>query len=81
MNVKEIVKKYLDENGFDGLYNDRCGCEKDDLMLCNENLEKCKPGYKRKFSEKCHESCKYGHGTYCEGQSNAYCMGSMKENG
>ena len=31
MNVKEIVKKYLDENGFDGLCGFHCGCEKDDL--------------------------------------------------
>jgi len=26
MDVKDIVKKYLTDNGFDGLAGDECGC-------------------------------------------------------
>ena len=53
--VKEIVRRYLDENGYDGLYNpdEDCGCEygcqwRYDLMPCskhNYGFAKCFPGY------------------------------------
>ena len=48
MNVKEIVSKYLVENGFDGLFNDggECGCLVDDLCPCDGDVENCEPGYK-----------------------------------
>ncbi len=46
MRVKEIVKEYLKQHGFDGLYNDQCGCEVDDLAPCSEFGWDCKPGYK-----------------------------------
>lgn len=49
MNVKEIVKVYLEANGFDGLGNDRhdtCACLLDDLMSCDKATERCEPGYK-----------------------------------
>ena len=45
--VKEIISKYLEEYGYDGLYSDECGCKKDDLGpcgLCDEFLG-CKAGY------------------------------------
>ena len=47
MTVREIIKKYLEENGFDGLYNPgECACKKDDLMPCScDDMENCKPGY------------------------------------
>lgn len=46
MTVKEIVKKYLEENGFDGLCCDRCsGCALGDLMNCDLGKPDCKPGY------------------------------------
>lgn len=47
MTVKEIVKKYLEENGFDGLYaSGNCACEVDDLMPCGDDSIHCEPGYK-----------------------------------
>ena len=39
MNIKEIVEKYLKDNGYDGLCNSdfSCGCGlKDGLFPCNE---------------------------------------------
>ena len=49
MNVREIVKAYLIENGFDGLYNpdnqDGCGCKINDLFPCEEIQDECCAGY------------------------------------
>ena len=49
MTVREIVKKWLVDNGYGGLVNDMsdCGCEVDDLMPCDsEGCESCEAGYK-----------------------------------
>ena len=46
MTVKEIVKKYLDENGFDGLYTIGCGCGKDNLFACGCTCKDCKPAFR-----------------------------------
>jgi len=52
MNVIEILKKWLKDNGYDGLYNDEyddiCGCSLDDFVPCAGVNERCKAGY---FSE------------------------------
>lgn len=51
MNVKEIVRKYLEDNGFSGLYNSDdfdCCCGIDDLMDCDEPRPDCHPGYRQK---------------------------------
>jgi hypothetical protein len=45
MNVKAIVKKYLTENGYDGLYKGECGCRKNDLIACGGPAVFCRPGY------------------------------------
>ena len=47
MTVREIIKKYLEDNGFDGLcnINVECGCRLDDLCPCQENCFLCEPGY------------------------------------
>jgi len=47
MRVKKIVKKYLEENGFDGLFaSGECACKKDDLMPCSAGeMGDCEPGY------------------------------------
>ena len=62
--VFEIVKGYLIENKYDGLYNDlcgdECGCGIDDLMPCDYDcISKCTPAYKHEC-EKCEvEECEY----------------------
>jgi hypothetical protein len=41
MNIKEIVAKYLKENGYDGLVNPdiwKCGCHLDNFMWCSGPL-------------------------------------------
>lgn len=47
MTVKEIVKKYLEDNGYDGLWNEYdCACKNDDLMPCGvEDAINCEAGY------------------------------------
>ena len=46
MTVLEIVKLYLEANGYDGLYDDDCGCGKDDLAPCAgiDCFSHCRPG-------------------------------------
>lgn len=52
MDVRKIVAKYLEENGFDGLYNldVECSCLLSELMVCIGICEcitpDCKPGYR-----------------------------------
>jgi hypothetical protein len=49
VDVKEIVKKYLEDNGYGGLCNCEgdCGCTLDDLMPCYaEGVEHCQAGYR-----------------------------------
>ena len=48
MEVRDIVKNYIKDNGFDGLFNGReCACSIDDLFPCGgEYINKCEPGYK-----------------------------------
>lgn len=47
ITVKEIVTKFLDDNGFDGLYSEYCGCKKDDLGPCglDEEFANCIAGH------------------------------------
>jgi len=50
MTVKEIIKKHLIDNGYDGLYDSQqgcdCGCMIDDLIPCDGPSDHCYPGYK-----------------------------------
>lgn len=50
LNVVDIVKKYLIDNGYDGLWNPEyeCGCELNELMPCDINMTECGPGYLHK---------------------------------
>lgn len=43
--VKEIIKKYLVDHGYDGLAGEECGCSTEDLFMCEEGLE-CVPAFK-----------------------------------
>lgn len=46
IDIKEIVTIYLKENGYEGLYNDECGCSLNDgLFPCCEPSELCAPAY------------------------------------
>ena len=46
MTVGEILKKYLQDNGYDGLAGDECGCKIDDLFPCEScDIYQCEPGY------------------------------------
>ena len=48
MNVLEIIKEYLIQNGYDGLYNraGECACLIEDLASCSKSCSDCEPGYK-----------------------------------
>lgn len=47
MNVLGIVRKYLEDNNYAGLYSDgECGCQLDDLAPCGEMMGDCSPGDK-----------------------------------
>lgn len=47
MNCLEIIRKHLEDNGFDGLQNGgECGCELSNLVPCSENPMRCTPGYR-----------------------------------
>ncbi len=50
-SVIEIVKDWLKEHGFDGLYNvdSQCGCAVDDFVLCGQIYLDCQAGYKAKM--------------------------------
>jgi len=46
MTVKEIVRQWLQDHGYDGLCSDFCGCVFSDLMPCGEDASGCQAGYK-----------------------------------
>ena len=46
MRIKEIIKEYLKQAGYDGLYlPGECACKIDDLFPCGEVTDDCLPGY------------------------------------
>jgi len=58
MNVKEIVATWLEDNGFDGLFNTytSCACEVGDLSPCGEMNERdCEAGYRTVCDGTCDE--------------------------
>ena len=54
ISVKEIVAKWLEANGYDGLADpDReCGCQISDLMPCGEGSLECEAGHKKEGNPK-----------------------------
>ncbi len=46
MNVRDILREWLEAHGYEGLRHDECGCTVDDLMLCDEPCTTCEPGYR-----------------------------------
>ena len=47
-NGLTIIRAWLEENGYDGLYapTGECGCENKDLAPCDESPSLCEPGYR-----------------------------------
>jgi len=61
MDVREIVKEYLEKNGYDGLFHPgMCSCTSDDLFPCGEPYPWCEPGYKVPCA--CGEGCDFDIG-------------------
>ena len=50
MNVEQIVREYLETNGYDGLFNENgeCGCDLEDFMPCGFQETLCVAGHKEK---------------------------------
>ncbi len=46
ITTKQIVKEYLEKNGYDGLYSEECVCLIKDLAPCCEDFMDCLAGYK-----------------------------------
>lgn len=46
MNIREIVKQWLIDNKYDGLYSDDCACVIDDLIPCDFVEAGCKAGHR-----------------------------------
>ena len=51
--VKEIVRSWLTQNGYEGLSNGyiECGCTLDNLMPCEESCEHCEASHRGKPPE------------------------------
>jgi len=49
MNCKDIIKAYLINHSYDGLYTDDCGCRIDDLIPCGGCCDNCMPGVKQRM--------------------------------
>jgi len=47
MNCKDIIKAYLINHSYDGLYDGYCWCTLDDLIPCGYCFDKCLPGISR----------------------------------
>jgi len=45
VDVGGIVAEYLEKNGYDGLYNDDCGCRLEDLGACGDMSSSCIAGW------------------------------------
>ena len=47
-NVHDLVRRYLEGSGFDGLFNEagQCACDTEDLAPCGEMSGDCELGYK-----------------------------------
>ena len=50
--VEDIIRGYLKWVGYDGLYSDDCGCEKDDLCPWGNLNLLCQAGYKNWYKDK-----------------------------
>lgn len=61
----EIIEDYLIAKGYDGLYNDDCGCFLADLVPCSSDFAECRPGIKIVLRGD-EDECVYGIGPKTE---------------
>ena len=62
MDVREIVRRYLKNNGFDGVYNvdNECCCSTEHFPTCGNDTSDCVPGYRMPCStDYCDGLCAY----------------------
>jgi hypothetical protein len=75
MYVRELLKKFLEENGYDGLFstNIPCGCLIDDFIPCDGEILDCHAGYKVECKgNSCEADCEYK-------ENSSWCISSEKE--
>jgi len=53
MDMYEALKKFLRDNGYDGLSGDECGCSIDFLAPCGKIDKDCVPAYCRMCDADC----------------------------
>ena len=75
MNLREIVKQYLEANGFDGLYREGCGCRRDDLFPCDNPTAECQAGCYMTCAECDPDECDYPQWTKTK---TFFCIGPDK---
>lgn len=51
MSILHIVREYLKDHKYDGLFKNGCGCTLDDLMPCDEPYPYCRAGYEHTDSK------------------------------
>lgn len=71
MTVKEILTKWLSNNGYSGLCHpeSECGCGLEDLIVCEMACDECVPAR--------HVACPDCHDTDCDDRD--LCNGCYKE--
>ena len=51
MTCKDIIIKWLKDNGYDGLAGEHCGCGLDDLAPCCDDILACVPAHRKIANE------------------------------
>lgn len=62
MILFDIMKQWIKDNGYDGLFNTEipCACDLGDFMPCEEPSVNCEPGYRGKdLTCDCESDIKY----------------------
>ncbi len=61
ITVKKIVKEWLEQNGYDGLAGDECGCKLDELCPCDDGFpDNCVAGHLVPCPCEDKEDCEHG---------------------
>lgn len=56
-DIQEIVRLWLEANGYGGLAGYECGCELANLFPCGQYGGDCEAGYKVACTPECHHDC------------------------